>query len=98
MSFSFTAPSWAHHTNIYEVNIRQFTPEGTLNAFAMHLPRLKEMGVETLWFMPLQPIGKQNRKGTLGSYYSISDYISLNPEYGEFDDFRAVVDTAHEFN
>lgn len=94
----FTAPAWAFHTNIYEVNIRQYTPEGTLNAFAEHLPRLKDMGIETLWFMPLQPIGKKNRKGTLGSYYSISDYISLNPEYGTFDDLAALVDKIHELN
>lgn len=98
MSLSFKPPGWAHHTNIYEVNIRQYTPEGTLNAFATHLPRLKEMGVETLWFMPLQPIGKLHRKGTLGSYYSISDYISLNPEYGTFDDFAALVDDIHKFD
>lgn len=92
----FISVEWAHHTNIYEVNIRQYTTEGTLEAFAAHLPRLKDMGVETLWFMPLQPIGEKNRKGTLGSYYSISDYISINPEYGEFDDFRSLVDAAHE--
>ena len=94
----FTPPAWVYHTNIYEVNIRQYTPEGTLNAFAEHLPRLKEMGVETLWFMPLQPIGKKNRKGTLGSYYSISDYISLNPEYGTYDDLASVIDKIHELN
>lgn len=98
MSLSFKPPAWAHPTNIYEVNVRQYTPEGTLNAFATHLPRLKDMGVETLWFMPLQPIGKQHRKGTLGSYYSISDYISLNPEYGTFDDFTALVDQAHSYD
>jgi glycosidase len=96
MSLPFHPPDWAHHTNIYEVNVRQYTPEGTLKTFAAHLPRLKDMGVETLWFMPLQPIGIRNRKGTLGSYYSISDYISLNPEYGDFDDLRSLVDAAHD--
>lgn len=95
MSLSFKPPAWAHLTNVYEVNVRQYTPEGTLNAFASHLPRLKDMGVETLWFMPLQPIGKRHRKGTLGSYYSFSDYISLNPEYGTFDDLAALVDEIH---
>ena len=94
----FTPVHWAHHTNIYEVNIRQYTAEGTLNAFARHLPRLKDMGVETLWFMPLQPIGILNRKGTLGSYYSISDYASLNPEYGTFEDFRVLVNEAHGYD
>jgi alpha-amylase len=97
MQHYFHLVEWAHHTNIYEVNIRQYTEEGTLNAFSTHLPRLKEMGVETLWFMPLQPIGKLHRKGTLGSYYSISDYISLNPEYGTLDDFKKLVDEAHGF-
>ena len=95
MRHHFTPVDWAHHTNIYEVNIRQYTEEGTLNAFAEHLPRLKDMGVHTLWFMPLQPIGKVHRKGTLGSYYSISDYISLNPEYGLFTDFKLLVEQAH---
>ena len=94
----FTPVTWAHHTNIYEVNIRQYSHEGTLNAFAEHLPRLKDMGVETLWFMPLQPIGKLNRKGILGSYYSISDYISLNPEYGVLGDFKLLVEEAHRYN
>ena len=94
----FTPVAWVHHTNIYEVNIRQYSDAGTLNAFAEHLPRLKDMGVETLWFMPLQPIGKLHRKGTLGSYYSISDYISLNPEYGVLDDFKLLVEEAHRYN
>ncbi len=98
MSLSFKPPVWAHHTNVYEVNVRQYTPQGTLNAFAAHLPRLKDMGVETLWFMPLQPIGKQHRKGTLGSFYSISDYISLNPEYGTFDDLASLIDSIHGFD
>jgi alpha-amylase len=97
MHTNFNAVEWAHATNIYEVNIRQYTEEGTLNAFATHLPRLKDMGVETLWFMPLQPIGKLNRKGALGSYYSISDYTSLNPEYGSLDDFKKIVEQAHQF-
>ena len=95
MHHHFTPVDWAHHTNIYEVNIRQYTNEGTLHAFAAHVPRLRDMGVHTLWFMPLQPIGKLHRKGTLGSYYSISDYISLNPEYGALDDFRELVNEAH---
>jgi alpha-amylase len=85
---------WAASTNIYEVNIRQYTPEGTFDAFAQSLPRLKAMGVETLWFMPIQPVGIKNRKGTLGSYYSISDYTSINPEFGTLRDFRELVKDA----
>src|SRR6185503_2447346 len=59
--------AWAHSTNIYEVNVRQYTPEGTFNAFASELSRLKDMGVQTLWFMPITPIAQKNKKGTLGS-------------------------------
>lgn len=75
--------------------MRQYTPEGTLKAFAAHLPRLKKMGVDILWLMPIQPIGKQERKGTLGSYYSISDYTAVNPEFGNLDDMKALVRQAH---
>jgi glycosidase len=80
---------------IYEVNVRQFTPEGTLAALQRHLPRLKQLGVDILWLMPVQPIGRKNRKGVLGSYYSISDYTAVNPEFGTRADFRALVDAAH---
>lgn len=94
----FTPVDWAHHTNIYEVNIRQYTRQGTLNAFAEHLPRLKDMGVHTIWFMPLQPIGITHRKGTYGSYYSIRDYISLNPEFGTLRDFQSLVEKIHQLD
>lgn len=88
-------PEWVYDAVLYEVNTRQFTPEGTFQAFAEELPRLGEMGVDILWFMPIQPIGEKDRKGTLGSYYSISDYTAVNSEFGTLDDFRAVVDQAH---
>jgi len=86
---------WTRNANIYEVNVRQYTPEGTLNAFAAHLPRLKKMGVDILWFMPIQPIGQVQRKGSLGSYYAIRDYTAVNPEFGSLADFQRVVDQAH---
>lgn len=89
-------PEWVKNANIYEVNVRQYTPEGTLSAFEAHLPRLKEMGVDILWFMPIQPIGVENRKGELGSYYSIADYTAVNPEFGTIEDFKRVVNKAHE--
>ncbi len=89
-------PEWSNNAVIYEVNVRQFTEEGTFNAFAEHLPRLKELGVDILWLMPIHPIGELNRKGTLGSYYSIKDYKAVNPEFGTFEDFKALVDKAHE--
>lgn len=92
----FKPVEWAHTTNIYEVNVRQYTVEGTLDAFARELPRLKEMGVKTIWFMPLTPIAQKNKKGSLGSYYACSDYTSINPEFGSLRDFKELVKKAHE--
>jgi len=83
---------------IYEVNIRQHTPEGTINAFINDLPRLNELGVGVLWIMPIQPIGMKNRKGSLGSYYAINDHRKINPEFGNEDDFKRLVTRAHELN
>jgi glycosidase len=88
-------PAWSRSAVMYEVNVRQYTPEGTLAALQRHLPRLKALGVDVLWLMPVQPIGVKNRKGSLGSYYSISDYTAVNPEYGTAADFRRFVDEAH---
>jgi glycosidase len=87
--------SWATDAVMYEVNVRQYTPEGTFDAFAEHLPRLQDLGVDILWFMPIHPIGEKNRKGTLGSYYSIRDYQAVNPEFGTMEDFQELVDKAH---
>ena len=89
-------PERAKDMVIYEVNIRQYTPEGTFNAFASHLPRLQNLGIDILWIMPIQPIGVENRKGGLGSYYSIKDYTAINPEFGSMEDFKRLVDEAHE--
>ena len=91
----FQQPAFLRNSNIYEVNIRQYTPEGTFNAFAAHLQRLKDMGVEILWFMPVHPIGEAKRKGTLGSYYSIKDFTDINPEFGTKEDFHNLVQHAH---
>lgn len=88
--------NWKKNASVYEVNIRQYTPEGTFNAFAEHLPRLKELGVDVLWFMPITPISEKNRKGTLGSYYAVQDYRKVNPEYGTMEDFQALVKKAHD--
>ncbi len=90
-----THPSWSKDAVIYEVNLRQYTPEGTFKAFTEHLPRLKELGVDILWLMPIHPIGEKNRKGDLGSYYSVQDYTALNPDYGTMEDFKELVDKAH---
>ena len=87
---------WALASNIYEVNTRQYTREGTFSAFQQHLPRLQKMGVEILWFMPITPISHLGRKGTLGSYYACSSYTAINPEFGNLEDFKALVKNAHE--
>ncbi|MEI7491024.1 MAG: alpha-amylase family glycosyl hydrolase [Bacteroidota bacterium] len=87
---------WTRNATIYEVNVRQYTPEGTFKAFQQHLPRLKKMGVDILWLMPVNPIGIKNRKGRLGSYYSVKDYLAVNPEYGNMDDLKELVKKAHE--
>ena len=89
-------PEWTKSANIYEVNIRQYSEEGTFNAFREEMPRLADMGVDILWLMPINPIGMKNRKGELGSYYSVSDYKGINPNYGTLDDFKALVAEAHE--
>lgn len=88
-------PTWIMQGNVYEVNVRQFTKEGTFNAFAKHLVRLKQMGVQTLWFMPINPISKVDRKGTLGSYYAVSDFTGINPEFGTIGDWIKLVQAIH---
>ena len=95
MAIEFPLVSWARDTNIYEVNIRQYTPEGSFATFAKHLPRLKSMGVEILWLMPITPISEAVRQGTLGSYYACSSYTAINPEYGDLDDFKQLVQAIH---
>jgi glycosidase len=92
---SVVHPEWTKNSVLYEVNTRQYTPEGTFKAFAEHLPRLKSLGVDVLWFMPIFPIGVENKKGELGSYYSVRDYLNVNPEFGNLDDFKAVIAKAH---
>lgn len=96
MESEFTAIDWASNTNIYEINVRQYTSEGTFKAFLPHLPRLRDMGVQVLWFMPIHPIGRVKRLGSLGSYYSISDHKAINPEFGSLDDFKHLVRTAQQ--
>lgn len=103
---------WVQNATIYEVNVRQFTPEGTFTAFEAKLPQLKELGVDILWFMPIQPIGKLNRKAVgdtfvqdlpnpdydryWGSPYSISDYVAVNPKYGTVEDFKRIISKCHD--
>ena len=88
-------PEWSRDAAIYELNTRQFTQEGTFAAAQKHLPRLKKLGIDIIWLMPVQEIGLKNRKGTLGSPYSIRDYLGVNPELGDLDSLRQFVKTAH---
>ncbi len=95
MSQNNSTVAWAKGSNIYEVNIRQYTTEGSFSAFSKHLPRLKDMGVDILWLMPITPISVKERLGSLGSYYACSSYTSINPEFGTLDDFKNLVNEAH---
>lgn len=89
-------PQWSRNAVIYEVNLRQYTDTGKVMDFAKELPRLKDLGVDILWFMPVHPISELNRKGDLGSYYAVKDYKAFNPEYGTLDEFKQVVAQAHK--
>jgi len=91
-----TFPDKLAGSTIYEVNIRQFTPEGTFKAFSEHLPRIKALGVDVLWLMPIHPISETNRKGTLGSYYAPKDYTDVNPEFGTLDEFKSLIKQVHD--
>ncbi len=96
-----THPEWSKNAVIYQINTRQFTPEGTFKAAETHLPRLKDLGADILWLMPIHEIGEKNRKGTLGSPYAVKDYYSVNHEFGTLADLKHFdlkhfVSAAHE--
>jgi len=86
---------WVKNALIYEVYLRSFSKEGTLKALESRIPELKKLGVTVVWLMPIHPVGKINRKGTLGSPYSVQDYYGINPEFGTLDDFKSLVSTVH---
>ena len=89
------APDWAKNATIYEVNTRQFSSQGNFKGVEAQLPRLKELGIDIVWLMPIHPIGEASKKGTLGSPYAIADYLAVNPDYGTMADFKALVTRAH---
>ena len=93
---TYEHPCFAYDASIYELNTRQFTPEGTFAAAEAELPRLAELGYDIIWIMPIQPIGELERKGGLGSYYAIKDYCAFNPEFGTREDFASFLNKAHE--
>ena len=81
---------------IYEVNVRQYSESGTFKDFTKDIPKLKDLGVKIIWLMPIHPISETKRKGTLGSYYSISNYKEINPEFGNKKDFDKLITEAHK--
>jgi 1,4-alpha-glucan branching enzyme len=87
--------AWSKNVSIYEMNVRQYSKEGTFRAAEKRLPELKKMGIGIVWLMPVNPIGELNRKGTLGSYYSVKDYRAVNPEFGTKKDLKDFVKRAH---
>jgi glycosidase len=91
-------PEWSKNATIYQINTRQFSEEGTFKAAEKELPRLKELGIDIIWLMPIHEIGEKNRKGTLGSPYAVKDYYSVNPEFGTLEDLKAFVKTAHDLD
>ncbi len=98
LNTSSVHPSWSEQSNIYEVNLRQYTASSSIKDFEKSLARLRKMGVEILWFMPINPIGIEGRKMTsadLGSYYSVRDYKALNPEFGTMNDWKHLVKLSH---
>jgi 1,4-alpha-glucan branching enzyme len=88
-------PLWSINSTIYEVNLRQYAKNSSFKTFEKEIPRLKSMGVDILWFMPIHPIGVKERKGTLGSYYAVKDYKAVSEEFGTMDDFKHMVNYAH---
>jgi len=89
-------PDWHKNATIYEVNLRHYTPENTFKSFEAELPRLKEMGIDILWFMPIHPVSVKNRKGELGSPYAVGDYYGVNPDFGTMDDFKHLLKAIHD--
>ncbi len=87
---------WSKNAVIYEVNVRQFSEEGSFKAVEEQLPRLKKLGVDVLWMMPIFPIGLENRKGSLGSFYSIEDYLKVNPNFGSLADMQSLIKKTHD--
>ena len=91
-------PDWVRGLTLYEIYVRAFSGQGTFNGVTERLPELKRLGVDAIWLMPIYPIGKDHRKGTLGSPYAIRDYFNVNPEYGSKQDFKRLVEQAHALN
>src|SRR5262249_29242978 len=90
------SPDWVKDAVIYELNTRNFSPEGTFNAVTARLDDLKKLGITILWLMPIHPSGQEKKKGTIGSPYAVRDYYAINPDYGTKEDFKRLVSEAHK--
>ncbi|MFP4488640.1 MAG: alpha-amylase family glycosyl hydrolase [Bacteroidales bacterium] len=93
---TYESPAWSRDAVLYELNVRQFSDEGTFSAVEERVDELADLGVDVIWFMPIHPIGELERKGPLGSYYSVRDFKDVNPEFGDMDDFRSLVSSIHQ--
>ena len=96
--YKVTQPEWSSHAVIYQVNTRQFSNEGKFAGVTEQLPRIKSLGADIIWLMPIHPIGEVERKGTLGSPYAVKDYMQINPEFGTADDLHTLIKTAHDLS
>lgn len=94
---SSPVPEWLDSAVIYEANLRQGTPTRDFKGLQRELPRLRDLGVDIVWLMPIHPISEKERKGKLGSYYAVRDYKKVNPEFGTIQDLKELVRTAHAF-
>ena len=90
-----SSPQWLRQGTIYEIFPRDFSPEGNFNGITAHLDELKDLGVNVLWLMPINPPGEKLRKGTLGSPYAVRDYYAINPDYGTEADLKRLISEAH---
>lgn len=93
--YTLTQPAWSRDAVIYQVNTRQYSVAGNFAAVEADLPRIKALGADIIWLMPIHPIGEKNRKGELGSPYAVKDYFGINPEFGDENDLRSLVNAIH---
>jgi len=93
---AISTPKTYRNQVLYSIFVRNFSPEGTFQAVERDLDRIKNLGVDIIWLMPIHPIGEVARKGTLGSPYAIRDYRAINPEYGTMEDFQHLVESIHQ--
>ena len=90
------SPDWLRSAVVYEIFPRNFSQEGNLNAITARMDELKDLGVDILWLMPIQPIGEKMKKGAIGSPFAVRDFYAINPDYGTTNDFKRLVAEAHK--